>query len=218
MQAQPAATTPPSSAKHVHIDLGDRSYPILIAPALLDDPATFASLPAGNAALVVTNTTGRAATLCSMVDWNGDGDFQDFVGGSIESAAQIAVPTGSNDLVVDESTVSRFHCELWTDDLGVRVRDLDSKNGTFVDGMRIIAVVVSRNVEVRLGGTTFNKSKKTVEKAVKQLAEELTHQYKVTYARPQTLIPPDRVTVSAAKPGLTIRGIAQIASTDYGRR
>lgn len=53
---------------------------------------------------------------------------------------------------------------------------------------------------------------------LKQLAEELTHQYKVTYARPQTLIPPDRVTVSAAKPGLTIRGIAQIASTDYGRR
>ncbi len=53
---------------------------------------------------------------------------------------------------------------------------------------------------------------------LKQLAEELTHQYKVTYARPQTLIPPDRVTVSAAKPGLTVRGIAQIASTDYGRR
>lgn len=53
---------------------------------------------------------------------------------------------------------------------------------------------------------------------LKQLAEELTHQYKVTYARPQTLIPPDRVTVSAAKPGMTIRGIAQVASTDYGRR
>lgn len=53
---------------------------------------------------------------------------------------------------------------------------------------------------------------------LKQLADELTHQYKVTYARPQTLIPPDRVSVSAAKPGLTIRGIAQVASTDYGRR
>ncbi len=34
-----------------------------------------------------------------------------------------------------------------------------------------------------------------------QLADELTHQYKVTYARPQSLIPPERVTVSAAKPG-----------------
>jgi hypothetical protein len=39
-----------------------------------------------------------------------------------------------------------------------------------------------------------------------QLADELTHQYKVTYARPQSLIPPERVTVSAAKPGVIARG------------
>ena len=39
-----------------------------------------------------------------------------------------------------------------------------------------------------------------------QLADELTHQYKVTYARPQSLIPPERVVVSAAKPGITTRG------------
>ncbi len=41
----------------VQIDLGDRSYPILIAPNLLDDPANFVSLPAGGAALIVTNVT-----------------------------------------------------------------------------------------------------------------------------------------------------------------
>jgi VWA domain-containing protein len=39
-----------------------------------------------------------------------------------------------------------------------------------------------------------------------KLADELTHQYRVTYARPQSLIPPERVTVAAAKPGLTARG------------
>jgi hypothetical protein len=39
-----------------------------------------------------------------------------------------------------------------------------------------------------------------------QLADELTHQYKVTYARPQSLIPPEKVTVSAAKPGVIARG------------
>jgi hypothetical protein len=39
-----------------------------------------------------------------------------------------------------------------------------------------------------------------------QLADELMHQYKVTYARPQSLIPPERVTVSAAKAGVTARG------------
>lgn len=52
---------------------------------------------------------------------------------------------------------------------------------------------------------------------LKQLAEELTHQYKLTYARPTTLIPPEKVTVAAAKPGLTVRGIAQLPA-DGGRR
>ena len=53
---------------------------------------------------------------------------------------------------------------------------------------------------------------------MKQLAEELTHQYKVTYARPQTLIPPDRVTVSTAKQGLTVRGMVGNPSDESGRR
>jgi hypothetical protein len=39
-----------------------------------------------------------------------------------------------------------------------------------------------------------------------QLADDLTHQYKVTYARPQSLIPPQRVTVAAARPGTIMRG------------
>jgi hypothetical protein len=41
-----------------------------------------------------------------------------------------------------------------------------------------------------------------------QIANELTHQYRVTYARPQSLIPPDTTTVSVSKPGLTARGTA----------
>jgi hypothetical protein len=38
------------------------------------------------------------------------------------------------------------------------------------------------------------------------LANELTHQYKVTFARPESLIPPERTTVSVNRPGLTARG------------
>jgi len=41
---------------------------------------------------------------------------------------------------------------------------------------------------------------------LKQLADQLTHQYLVTYAHPDSLIPPERVTVSAKKPGMTARG------------
>lgn len=41
---------------------------------------------------------------------------------------------------------------------------------------------------------------------MKTLAAQLTRQYKVTYSRPESLIPPEKVTVAAAKTGLTARG------------
>lgn len=41
----------------VDIDLGDRSYPILIGSDLLNDPASFAAVPAAASALIVTNST-----------------------------------------------------------------------------------------------------------------------------------------------------------------
>ncbi len=41
---------------------------------------------------------------------------------------------------------------------------------------------------------------------LKDLAAELTSQYLVTYGRPQTLIPPQRITVRATRPKLVARG------------
>jgi hypothetical protein len=43
---------------------------------------------------------------------------------------------------------------------------------------------------------------------LKRLATQLKSQYRVTYARPPSLIPPERLSVSAARPGLTARGTA----------
>ncbi|MQA31567.1 MAG: hypothetical protein GEU82_17320 [Luteitalea sp.] len=53
---------------------------------------------------------------------------------------------------------------------------------------------------------------------LKQVAAELTHQFRVTYARPQTLIPPDRVTVASGREGLTVRGIAARDTGEPERR
>jgi Ca-activated chloride channel family protein len=46
-----------------------------------------------------------------------------------------------------------------------------------------------------------------------ELGVELGSQYLVTYARPQSLIPPETVTVSSTKPGLTARGTAVRSTT-----
>lgn len=40
---------------------------------------------------------------------------------------------------------------------------------------------------------------------MKQLAQELQNQYVVTYSRPETLIPPEKIDVTVTKPGLTVR-------------
>jgi hypothetical protein len=41
---------------------------------------------------------------------------------------------------------------------------------------------------------------------LRQLADVLTHQYKVTYSRPESLIPPEKITVTATKPEFVARG------------
>jgi VWFA-related protein len=41
---------------------------------------------------------------------------------------------------------------------------------------------------------------------LKQLADELTHQYLVTYARPQTLIPPEHIKITSKRADVTVRG------------
>ena len=43
----------------------------------------------------------------------------------------------SNDLILDEPTVSRFHCQLAIAGDRVRVRDLGSRNGTQAGGIAV---------------------------------------------------------------------------------
>jgi two-component system, NtrC family, response regulator GlrR len=51
----------------------------------------------------------------------------------------------SNDVVIDDPTVSRFHCEIHVDGSRAFVRDLESRNGTVVDG------VLTRDAFLRAG-------------------------------------------------------------------
>jgi VWFA-related protein len=44
-----------------------------------------------------------------------------------------------------------------------------------------------------------------------QLADELLNQYVVTYSRPETLIPADKIDVSVKKPGLTVRAPKRVS-------
>jgi DNA-binding NtrC family response regulator len=61
----------------------------------------------------------------------------------------------SNDLVLASDAVSRFHCELLSDARGVRIKDLGSKNGTFVDGVRVESAWLRNESRVQLGDVSL---------------------------------------------------------------
>ena len=68
------------------------------------------------------------------------------------------------------------------------------------------AVVLSRGTS-ETGGRYDNLfTGSALRRRLGELAVELTHQYRVTYASPDTIIPPERVTIGPARPELTVRG------------
>jgi DNA-binding NtrC family response regulator len=60
-----------------------------------------------------------------------------------------------NDLVLPDKTVSASHCRLEPADSGLVIRDLGSRNGTYVNGVRVITALLSEGANVRIGRTTL---------------------------------------------------------------
>jgi len=56
-----------------------------------------------------------------------------------------------NDLAVDDSTVSRFHCEVRLSPRGPQVKDLNSTNGVIVDGVQVAEGYLRGGSLLRLG-------------------------------------------------------------------
>jgi len=56
-------------------------------------------------------------------------------------------------VVVDDTKVSAVHAEFVATPQGVRVRDLGSRNGTFVGGVRVGDIYLFNNTKLRLGET-----------------------------------------------------------------
>lgn len=60
-----------------------------------------------------------------------------------------------NDLIVDDTTVSGNHCEIQLVSEGFLIRDLQSTNGTFIQGIRISEGYLEEGTEFRLGKCKF---------------------------------------------------------------
>ena len=74
------------------------------------------------------------------------------------------------------------------------------------DEMRERGMVLDEGTRATGGARVEILAVESLSMKLKQLADQLTHQYKVTYSRPQSLIPPERFAVTTSKPGLSARG------------
>ncbi|MEH6823592.1 MAG: FHA domain-containing protein [Motiliproteus sp.] len=60
------------------------------------------------------------------------------------------------DLIINDQMLSRHHARLWLEDEGLNIEDLDSANGTFVNGQRIDRAEIQSGDEIRFDSAAFS--------------------------------------------------------------
>lgn len=85
------------------------------------------------------------------------GPDQKLIETSLNKRDTIVIGRGTEcDLMVHDSKASRKHCQLTRQGDGFLLTDLDSKNGTYVNGQRITEPVLLRSKETfKIGDTIF---------------------------------------------------------------
>jgi len=87
---------------------------------------------------------------------------------------------GENDFLVPHASVSRQHCEVWLLEDSVVVRDLDSRNGTFVEGERVQEAALLAGQTLRLGDVEMVLKEAPVKISVPDIRVEVKH-FEQTY-------------------------------------
>jgi DNA-binding NtrC family response regulator len=78
----------------------------------------------------------------------------------------------SNDLVLTDTTVSRRHLELERTMRGLLLRDLQSRNGTFLEGRQVLQAYVDSGDKISLGKTRLAIKRKTKDTEMELLDAE----------------------------------------------
>jgi len=91
----------------------------------------------------------------------------------------------------DNELISRHHCVLRRDEYGLRVRDLGSKNGTFVNGEKIRGdVVLSDGDELRFGDMTFHIVLDVIAESAEATSKSLDEAHQQTALLEGNTLPP----------------------------
>ena len=85
------------------------------------------------------------------------------------------------------------------------VRPLDGATGTPTIEVRNRTFVLADGTLTTGGRRQYLLADSAFPAALASLADELKNQYRLVYARPQTLIPPERIEISVRRPDVTVR-------------
>jgi DNA-binding NtrC family response regulator len=118
----------------VHYPTEGHTSPTLARPMLIEDES---SVAVGRCRLTVTQ--GKDAGVVALSE-------EDEL--TIGAAAE-------NNLVLHDATVSRHHCTITGTSKGYLLRDLGSRNGTLVNGVKIETAYLQSGAELRLGTTVL---------------------------------------------------------------
>jgi DNA-binding NtrC family response regulator len=98
--------------------------------------------------------SGRPATLhlrkCKLVLERNEGSTAEYI---FDQPAVTIGAMDDNDIVVDDDTVSRYHCRITQDDDAYIIQDLGSTNGTFVNRVRIREAFLKPGCMLTVGKT-----------------------------------------------------------------
>jgi DNA-binding NtrC family response regulator len=101
----------------------------------------------------------RDATRASTLQWFVRGGTLQVPGKDKVRVAVAPVVVGrdpSCHIVLDDPEVSAIHCEIRAEGPGVLVKDLDSKNGTFVNTVRLGEALLTAPCQIQIGGTRLS--------------------------------------------------------------
>jgi DNA-binding NtrC family response regulator len=116
------------------------------------EPAPVEHITATRTLVVETRTTLKLRK-CRLSIVTGQGAGKEL----ISEKERIRVGTHiSNDLILEDRTVSRHHFEIQYTDKGYLIVDLNSTNGTFLDGRRVERAYLSAGASIRAGSAILS--------------------------------------------------------------
>ena len=93
----------------------------------------------------------------------------------------------------------------------LHVLSIGMPSSSMADEMRNVNMLVAEGTSRTGGRRDQVMAISGIPDALQRVADELLNQYVVTYGRPDTLIPPEKIKVTATRPGVTVRARTRIS-------